>query len=291
MASQKVGARSRVTERGNGSPGMSDSGIVRKNHGRNHSYRIDGAKVPGVTTITGFYKSGALANYPGKATAEYAVNNWETLSAMPVADRLKALYGGQYADRDAAAGRGTQVHRIAARIAAGEANVPYPEELAGHVESYVDFLDRLDPAIQAIELVVGNRTHRYCGTLDLIGDLPDIEWDGETIPAARWLLDVKTNRSGIFPETALQLCGYRNAEVFVAENGDERPMKLFDVERTGAIWVRADGWDLIPLDTGADVWETFGYLAWLYHRDEERKEWVYPAAGPFPEPVPAAAAQ
>jgi hypothetical protein len=269
------------------SGGGGEFGIVRKNHGRNHSYRIDGDKVPGVTTITGFYKSGALAKYPGTATAEYAVNNWDSLTAMPPADRLKTLYGAQYGERDAAAGRGTQVHRIGARIAAGETGVPYPDELAGHVESYRDFLDRLDPVVQAVELVIGNRTHRYCGTLDLIADLGAVEWQGGIIPPSRWLLDVKTNRSGIWPETAMQLCGYEHAEVFIAEDGSERPMSLFDppIERCGAVWVRGDGWDLVPLDTGPDTWQTFVYLAWLVHHEEDRKEWVGAAAGPFGDPA------
>jgi hypothetical protein len=263
--------------------------IARRNYGKNHGYKIDGVKVPGVTTITGHYKSGALAKYPGTATADYAVNNWDTLAAMPPAERLKALYAGQYADRDAAAGRGTEVHRVAARIAAGEADVPYADELAGHVEAYRDFLDRTEPKVRAVELIVGNRTHRYCGTLDLIADLGPIEHEGAIIPPARWLLDVKTNRSGIWPETAMQLCGYERAEVFIGEDGDERPMSWLEVERCGAVWVRGDGWDLVPLDTGPDVWQTFTYLAWLYHHEDDRKEWVSAAAGPFADPaaVPA----
>jgi hypothetical protein len=263
--------------------------IARRNYGRNHGYRIDGVKVPGVTTITGHYKSGALAKYPGTATAEYAVNNWDTLAAMPPAERLKALYAGQYAERDAAAGRGTEVHRVAARIAAGEENVPYADELAGHVEAYRDFLDTLEPKVLAVELVIGNRQHRYCGTLDLIADLGPIEVEGAIIPPARWLLDAKTNRSGIWPETAMQCAGYAGAEVFIAEDGTERPMEWLEVERCGAIWVRGDGWDLVPLDTGPEVWQTFTYLAWLYHHEDERKEWISAAAGPFASPAAALA--
>ena len=53
--------------------GTTAVGIARRNYGRNHAYRIDGLKVPGVTTITGHFKSGALAEYPGKQVANYAV--------------------------------------------------------------------------------------------------------------------------------------------------------------------------------------------------------------------------
>lgn len=257
--------------------------IARKNHGRWHSYRVDGHKVPGVTKITGHFKSGGLAEYPGKACAEYAVNHWETLTAMGPADRLKALYGAQWADRDAAAGRGTEVHALGARLAAGEdVGADVPEELSAHVDSYRDFLDKLEPRLAAPpELLIGNRAVRYCGTLDLIADLGPVPWDGEIIPPARWLLDVKTARSGIFGETALQCCAYANAEVFIAEDGSERPMSWLGVERCGAVHVRRDGWDLFPLDTGPAVWAYFRYLAWLYHQEDARKDWVGSAAGPY----------
>ena len=158
-------------------------GISRRNYGRNHSYKIDGLKVPGVTTITGHFKSGALAEYPATATRDYAVNHWEALAAMLPADRLKALMAGRWADMDAAAGRGTDVHAIARRLHDGETDVPYPEELAGHVESCVAFLDRLEPKVIAAELVIGNRSVRYCGTLDLIADLGPVPWDGADHPA------------------------------------------------------------------------------------------------------------
>jgi hypothetical protein len=257
--------------------------ITRRNYGLNHGYRIDGAKVPGVTTITGHYivnRSG-LHEYPAKQTRLYVANHWDELCALRPGDRDAALYAARYGEMKAAGTRGTDVHRIGARLAAGEADVEYPDELAGHVEAYRDWLDRLDPKILAVELIVGSRQHRYCGTLDLIADLGPIPWAGEIIPPARWLLDVKTSASGIWPETALQLAGYEHAEVFIGEDGDERPIEWLGIERCGAVWVRGDGWDLIPLDTGEEAWQTFVNLAWLFHHEDERKEWIGVAAGPF----------
>jgi hypothetical protein len=263
------------------------AGISRRNHGRWHSYRVDGAKVPGVTTITGYFKSGALAEYPGKATREYAVNHWGELSALGPADRLKALSEAQWADRDAAANRGTEVHRIGAALASG-AEVEVPEPLAAHVDSYLDFLDRAEPRIAAPpELLVGNRTERYCGTADLLADLGPVPWDGAVIPPGRWLLDLKTSRSGIFGETALQLCGYEHAEVFIGEEGDERPVEWLGIEHCGAVHIRRDGWDLYPCETGDEVWEHFVYLARLWHQQEAKKDWVGVAAGPWPDPAAA----
>jgi hypothetical protein len=73
----------------------------------------------------------------------------------------------------------------------------------------------------ARDLVVVNRTVSCCGRVDLISDLPALTCDGQDIPAALWLLDLKTSRSGVFPESALQLCGYRNADKFWGHTGDE----------------------------------------------------------------------
>ena len=118
------------------------------------------------------------------------------LGELAPADRLKELLASRWAERDAAGGRGTEVHKIAHRLHLGE-EAAYPGELAGHVEAHRDFLDTLEPKIIAAELILGNRSVRYCGTLDLVADLDPVPWDGQLIPAARWLLDVKTARLGI----------------------------------------------------------------------------------------------
>jgi hypothetical protein len=262
------------------------AGIWHRRYGRaGYAYKIDGLKVPGVTTITGRFliKDSPLANWPARMTREYAINHWETLSELPPAARLNELVGAQYGDRAVAAVSGTEVHAISARLAVAPpgTEIEVPDELYGHVESCGDFLDRTEAHVVASELVIANRTVRYCGRLDLIADLGPIPWEGTIIPASRWLLDLKTGASGIWPESALQLCGYEHAEVYL-EDGEERPMESLGIQRCGAVHLRGDGWDLIPVETGPDTWTTFRYLAWLFHHEEDRKEWVGSAAGPFP---------
>jgi hypothetical protein len=268
-------------------PAITD-GIRRRRAGSGWSYKIDGLNAPGVTKILGMLPKDSLIKWSAEATAAYAVNNWATLGAMPPADRLKVLFGSRFEKSGPAALRGTAIHAAGAALAVGR-DADYPAEHAGYVESYRDWLDTLGVAVPfPPELIIANRTVRYCGTLDVIGDLPALPWEGETIPAARWLIDVKTARTGIWPETALQLAGYKNAEVFIGEDGTERPMSWLEIDRAGALWIRADGWDFYPVDTGPDVWATFKYLAWLYHHEEDRREWIGAAAGPVrPAPDPA----
>lgn len=227
--------------------------IKRVNHGRGHSY-VDletGLKVPGVTTITGSgIPKDALVNWAANTTAEAAVDRWDELGALAPSKRLKELQGARYRDRDTAANRGTQVHKLAQRLVAGD-RVAIPEGLEGYVESYVRFLDEFDVEPVLVEAVIVSHEHRYCGTLDLIADLldpDDPEPNTDLHARYRWLLDIKTSRSGVFGETAAQLAGYRYADAWVDEDGEEH--ELPEVERTGVVHVRPDGYDLVPVEAG-----------------------------------------
>lgn len=259
--------------------------ITRRNHGKGHTYRLDGTKAPGVTTILReTTNKSALIDWAGRTTAAYAVDNWDELAAMPPSKRLNILDRARFTDRDTAARRGTQVHRLGEKLVAGE-EVRVPDELAGHVDSYVDFLNRVDPSPLAVEQVVANHTEFYCGTIDLIADIPIEIIAGDMIyPPGRWLLDLKTSRSGVFPESALQLCGYLNAETFAAGE-EERPMSWLQIDHAGVVHIRADGWDLRPCSAGPDVWEHFRHLCWLYHHSDEESEWIGQSAEPPALPV------
>ena len=261
--------------------------IERRNHGTGHSYRLDGEKAPGVTTILRMLPKEALINWAATATADHAIDYWDELSEMRLSERHKRLERAHFAVRDTAAKRGTQVHRLAAQLADG-IEVAVPEELEGHVDSYLDFLTRVEPDVVAVELVVGCRAPRFCGTTDLIADLPDLTVGDEVIPACRWLLELKTSRSGIFRESALQTCAYSRADAYVVfddlPGGVVRPMSGLGIDRCGAVHVRGDGWDFRPLDASDETWAYFGHLAWLYEREELTKWWVGQAADPPPLP-------
>lgn len=242
--------------------------ITRRNYGRGHSYMIDGVKAEGVTTILGkALAKPALINWAGDTTAAYAIDFWDELAALTPSKRLERLKKGRYEDRDAAARRGTEVHRLGERAIAGEdVGEETPDELRGHVESYIAFLDAFNVQPVLVEAVVAHRGLFYCGTLDLVADLgPD-----------RWLLDLKTARSGIFGETALQACAYERAEVYVDGNGAEHELAELGITRAGAVHVRADGADLYPLNTGDDVWLAWRHLLWVTRHagEDQQREWV-----------------
>lgn len=264
--------------------------IVRKNTAKGHYY-IDqetGERVPGVTGVLsdGLPKK-ALINWAASATAEYAVDHWDELAEMSPSARLKKLNGGRYEVKDEAANRGTQVHKMGERLMAGE-TVVVPDAIRGYVDSYVRFLDEFQLRVRHIEALVYSETHRYVGTLDIFGDilLPDMpEYDylprDEDGFVCNCLIDAKTNRSGIFGETALQLAGYRFAEYMQPDETDpETAFPMPEITWTGAVWIRANGYSLIPVTATEDQHRAFLYAQQVGIFDQGARDLIGDAIEP-----------
>lgn len=217
--------------------------IRRHDTAKGHYYK-DGAgqRVKGVTTWgnEGVPKP-KLIDWAGNSTARYAVDHWDELSMLPPVQRYERLQRARYEERDTAKDRGTEVHRAAERLLAGQA-VQVPEEIAPHVESYARFLDDLKVEPVYVEFSCVSYKWGYAGTADLCAwlQLPE---RGRTL----LLLDLKTGRSGIFGETALQLAAYRYADKWVIDGKEFAPEQ---VDHCAGIHVRADGYDLRPIEAG-----------------------------------------
>lgn len=258
--------------------------IIRKDNGRNHWY-IDldtGDRIPGVTGINGDgLPKKALINWAGNATAEYALDHWDELAELAPSARLKKLQGGRYESRDEAANRGTQVHKMGERLINGE-SVVVPDLLRPYVDSYVRFLDEFQLRARHVEALVYSETHRYVGTFDIFGDilLPDmpeydhLPRDGEGFVCG-CLIDAKTNRSGIFGETALQLAGYRFAEFMQPDPKDpDTAFPMPEVTWTGALWIRPDGYSLIPVVADEQQHRAFLYVQQVGMWDKTSRDLV-----------------
>lgn len=243
-------------------------------HGNGHSYFLDGEKVPGVTTIlsNGIPKPG-LIGWASKIPAEFVANRLAVArnsegKARIVADELvkdllewnasrgshavrvgtdtlprlaiaEILANVRYADLEEAGARGTEVHGLAEKLGRGE-EVEIPERSEGHVRSYLRFLEEWDPTEALLERVVVSRRWGYMGKLDLIARFPEY---------GVGLLDLKTSRSGIFAETALQVSAYGNAETMLEGEGE---VPVPRVDWFGAVWIRADGYDVYRFDVTQD---------------------------------------
>lgn len=261
--------------------------VRRINAGTGHWYRLDGKKADGVTTLI---KNGrpnhALIGWAAKCTAEYVAANLGTVNALaeagpePLVAALKKIH---VAVLQQAARRGTRVHDVAEKLAK-DFEVEYDDDIAGHVEAYVLFLEQWQVRPVLVEAVMASRRWGYCGTCDLVADVVtygDIDltaapWLDEVIPAGtplRMLLDIKTSHSGIWPDTAYQLSAYRSAEVYIGPTGSEQPVDALRIQQCAAIHVRSDSYDIVPLDAGPSTFEDFTYIATAARRigDDKRR--------------------
>ena len=221
--------------------------------------------MPGVTTILGDgLPKPALITWAGRATAAYAVDNWDDLAGLPVSERLRRLEAGRYETRDAAAARGTEVHALAEQLLAGQ-RVVIPDGLEGYVSSCVDFLDSFAVRPVHVEAVVFSETRHHVGTCDLVADvlLPDMREYGHIRRDAdgfcRGLFDWKTSRSGIFGDAALQLAAYRHSEHLMTGDGDVIDMPEVDI--CAAIHLRPDGYSCVPLECDDRTYRSFLHIA------------------------------
>lgn len=231
--------------------------IQRINSGRGHYYKIDGVKADGVTTLIGDgTRKKALEAWGIRSVAEYAAEHLDRLVEMQPMGReaiVSALKQSPYTDRDQAANRGTEVHKLAEELLHGR-EVEVPAELRGHVDSYVRFLDEWQPEPIAVERVVASRKWSYCGTFDAVYRLRD----GSVV-----ISDIKTSRSGIYAETALQLAAYRFADVYVDVDGAEKPMADLGIGDVGhGLWVRGDDYAVLPIPVDESVYRAFLHVAY-----------------------------
>ena len=213
--------------------------VVKKPYAGGHIYQdANGRQVSSVTTILsqGVPKP-ALINWAGEITATYAVDNWQKLARLGHASRYKALRDARFTKSKAATLRGSQLHQAAEAIVQGK---PYsiPKDSIPQAEAYARFRDEWHASPLATERITASLEHGYAGTFDLLAMLGDDPW----------LLDLKTNASGIYPETAIQLSAYRRAD------WAETPPILERLQnpelRTGAVWLRPDGgYELLPVET------------------------------------------
>lgn len=244
------------------------TGLKRIDYRGGHKYELDGLACPGVTTlINGGVPKPALMHWAARVVAQHVYDlDDDTVLAMKhrspqaTVNTWKAV---PFQQRDQAAVQGTEVHGYAERLVRGW-DVDVPLHLGGYVQACVDFMNSWRVAPVVVEGMVGSRKHQYCGTVDLIADLPD---------GRRALIDYKTAKSGIWPEAALQLAAYRHAE-FVVIDGEEVPLSQLGISCAYAVWVKDGSYEVRPLQTGPDVFDVFLAASTTATATKTMRSWV-----------------
>lgn len=233
--------------------------LARRNYGRGHGYQIDGAKVPGVTTVLNTLPKDALINWAARVTAEAAVDRWDELGGLAPTQRLKELVDARWNVTKEASLRGTEIHALGERIANGEA--VDPGEHRGPVEAYARFLDRWDVEIIGTEAPCAHTKFKYAGTLDSIAYIRGLARVPEFAHLADKpvMLDLKTGR-GVYESTALQLAAYACCDIW-QPNGPESEESMPIVHGLFVAHILADDVALLPVHgKTVDLLTEFRYL-------------------------------
>jgi hypothetical protein len=232
-----------------------------------HRYKLDGAWVPGVTTILGVLNKPAIAKWAASSVAEYVADNREAIEHLYAAGRgpmVAALKETPWQRRDDSAARGTTFHDFAERIVRGE-EVDVPDAQVGLVESCLRFLEDYNIGADAIaEVCVASRAHHYAGKVDLFAN------------GAIW--DYKSGKR-IYASTAFQLSAYGNAE-FMTDGlgGEEKPLP--PVEAAYGVHIREDGYSVHPLAFDADVYAEFLHIRACFDANKRAEgDWRAPGTG------------
>jgi len=214
-------------------------------------------KLPSVTTyINGGIPKPWLGRWVAKVIAEkmvaMAADPDYMIRRLQDEDGAKWVKGLPYADRDRAADLGTLVHNIADKLSLGE---PWEHLITPQSEPYIDQFQRFwkdfNPTLKASEAPVINTKRIYAGTLDAIME----------IGPYTLLIDYKTGK-GVYNETALQLCAYRNAEYILHPDQGVQPMP--SVDGAAVLHLTPHSYHLIPFDTSDRIWNTFLYAREVY---------------------------
>jgi hypothetical protein len=253
----------------------------RRKYGSGHGYTLDGQpKVKGVTTMMKGL-GGPPETYFTKTTAGYAVDNWDRLATLKPSERIEEIAGATKSRFDSAAVRGTEVHKLAERVALGE-TVSVPDHIRGHVESAVQFLDDYDVNVDHTEVALFSRKRKHAGSADAFGSA---QKPGALL-RTNILWDWKTNAKGPWGSVAFQLAGYRYSEFRLSGDGgkDSEELPLPPVDETWCVWLRADGYDVYPMHTSMEVYNQLLWIDQCRLADEACREYKGDAL-PHPETV------
>ena len=216
-------------------------------------------KVPGVTSITGQLPKEFLRYWASREVAAYAYDHRHVIADLERSAAISLVKSAPDRDTKRAAAIGTAAHAAFEALANGEEPDAEPfhdkhdlyrdtaalADVQAMTEHFRDFLATWRPEYVLTEATLWSDAHKYAGTADAIAQM-----DGETV-----LLDYKTTRSGVHDEVALQLTAYARADFVLRPDGTRVPPP--QIASAAVIHVRPEGWKVVPVRIGDDIFETF----------------------------------
>lgn len=219
-----------------------------------------------VSDVLGVMDKPPLNQWKLNQVAAYAVDNHEAWSGLDRAAALDLLKRAPFRGSATGAAVGTNAHAVVEELAAGR-GVERDEANAWVLDAWQGFTSEFEIKVIESESVAWNPGVGYAGRMDLLTEITALpQWVRERTgwpDPATILVDAKSTRSGIWPETALQCCAYAMSPTLLREDGTEEDMP--EVHGTAALWLRPTGWALQPLRFDDEVWRTVRALSAVLH--------------------------
>lgn len=211
-----------------------------------------GKEVPGVSAIVDMMPKKALTNWAAKLAAEWVIGNMnEVQDLLSEVDGTKLaidkIKGASSRYASSAASTGTAVHHYTEAVARAVMNgtkpkaSDMPEGMMPYLKNYVRFLNEFDVEPVMLETVVWDEEIGYAGRLDMACKLRAISDD-------LVIVDTKSGASGVWDSVSLQQTAYRYASHWYDEV-EEIMKPMPKVSATYALWLRPEGFALIPVDS------------------------------------------
>jgi hypothetical protein len=227
-------------------------------------------KAVGVTSVLSMLPKEFLKFWAAKVVAEEAFDRFGILSSYVVdGDRegaVKWLKTAHQRNTGAAAMKGTEIHEMVEAII-DQGGVPkgMPKANVPYARGFLEFLEQTEAEVIEQEVSVWS-SRGYSGTFDLSLRVPESAFAAVGVPS--WyegadvpiIGDIKTTRSGVHAEVAMQLAAYANAEerLLIGSQGDTVIEPNPSYQQVGlVVHLRPDAWRLVPVSVGQDVFETF----------------------------------
>lgn len=235
-----------------------------------------GGRVPGVSAILNMMPKPAIPKWAAREAALFAIDNLDVVAALSRTDRGAAIdlvKGAPWRKSGKAADSGTEVHGLVEKlmrdqIAGRKSDFRVPPGTMDFLKNFARFATEFNVHPHLIETTVWDDEHNYAGTFDGLYTLtlPDVL--GQEIQA---IVDVKTGASGVWPEAALQQTAYARAKWYIdPATGEKRPMPAVDA--AFGLWLRPEGWALIPLSIDEQNWQQFLRLRESYEWKIKREK-------------------
>lgn len=229
---------------------------------------------PGVTSIIGMLpKQNFLGPWNAKMAATLAVDSIDFVADMAANDRdgaIQYLSGAARRYTKVRADIGSEAHDMFERMIRGEYVGRVRSDLEPYRAHFAEFLKAVNPELVRAEDVAWSDTYGYAGSFDVVMRI----WlgaDGNPTPDRSGtphliMGDWKTSKA-TYPDVALQMAAYMNADFIIDADGVRTPMPEFD--GAAVLHITDETWAFKPVVTDADVFRQFLTLRATFDWDRE----------------------